>query len=88
MPKYQNNIFVAKTDSGKRHYTSAIPSDIPVEENVPYIHKARLGDRWDTLAYKFLGAANLWYAIAAANNQVNGSIFVKPGTLVTIPEIN
>ena len=87
MPRYKNNIFVAKMDSGKRYYTSAIPSDQPEPTEPQFTHKARVGDKWDTLAYKYLGSASLWYVIAAANNQLNGSIFIKPGTIVVIPEV-
>lgn len=86
MSRYQNNITVAKNGSGKTYYTSAIPLD-PVEEEFQYQYEARLGDRWDTLAYKYLGNAALWYVIANANNSLNGSIFIKPGTLITIPQI-
>ena len=85
MPRYQNNITVKKTEVGKRHYTSAIPSD-PIEEQLEYNYKARMGDRWDTIAYKYLGSAALWYVIANANNGLNGSIFIKPGTTIIIPQ--
>ena len=85
MPRYQRTIIVKRTDEGKRYYSSAIPVD-PIEDQVEYIHEARMGDRWDTLAYKYLGSATLWYVIANANNGLNGSIFIKPGTLITIPQ--
>lgn len=86
MTRYQNKIFIDKTEEGKSYYTSAIPRD-NVEEQFQYQHKARLGDRWDTLAYKYLKNAALWHVIANANNSLNGSIFIKPGTLVIIPQI-
>jgi len=85
MPRYQNNIIVKKTDEGARYYTSAIPTD-PLEEQIEYNYKARMGDRWDTIAYKYLGSATLWYVVANANNGLNGSIFIKPGTIITIPQ--
>lgn len=84
MARYQNQILIAQTDGGKRYYTSAIPQD-QVFEQLEFTHKAKMGDRWDVLAYKYLGSASLWYVIARANNGLNGSIFVKPGTIVTIP---
>lgn len=86
MTRYQNKIGITKTDTGKSYYTSALPKD-PVDEQFEYEYKARIGDRWDTLAFKYLGNAALWYVIANANNSLNGSIFIKPGTLVTIPQI-
>lgn len=84
--RYQNKIFINKTDQGKSYYTTTIPVD-SVEEEIQYQHKARMGDRWDTLAYKYLKNASLWYVIANANNSLNGSIFIKPGTIVIIPQI-
>ena len=86
MSRYQNQIAIQKTETGKSYYSSTIPSD-PVEEQFQYQFEARMGDRWDTLAYKYLGSAALWYVIANANNSLNGSIFIRPGTIVTIPQI-
>jgi hypothetical protein len=85
MSRYLNDVFVNKTEEGKRYYTSAIPAD-PLVEELEYIHDARLGDRWDTIAYKYLGSARLWYVIANANGGLNGSIFIKPGTRIIIPQ--
>lgn len=85
MPRYLNDILINKTEQGKRYYSSAIPDD-PLIDALEYIHEARMGDRWDTIAYKYLGSANLWYVIANANGGLNGSIFIKPGTLITIPQ--
>ena len=86
MTRYQNTITVKRTDEGKRYYSSAIPVD-PIEEDINYTYTSRMGDRWDTIAYKYLGNAALWYVIANANNGLNGSIFIKPGTVITIPQI-
>jgi nucleoid-associated protein YgaU len=72
-------------ENGKRYYSSAIPMD-PTPEDFQYEHVARMGDRWDTIAYKYLGSASLWYVIANANNGLNGSIFIKPGTKIIIPQ--
>lgn len=86
MAKYQNNIFITTTEAGKRYYTSAVPSDVP-NPAIRYEYQTIVGDRWDTLAYKYLGAAKYWYVLAKANGGVNGSIFIKPGTIITIPEV-
>jgi nucleoid-associated protein YgaU len=85
MARYLNDVTIKKTEEGERYYTSAIPIDA-TEETIQYTYKARMGDRWDTLAYKYLGSATLWYVIANANNALNGSIFIKPGTIITIPQ--
>jgi nucleoid-associated protein YgaU len=85
MSRYQNIISITRTDEGKRFYTSTLPAD-PLEETVQYEHVARQGDRWDTIAYKYLGSATLWYVIANANGGLNGSIFIKSGTKIIIPQ--
>lgn len=85
MSRYQNTITIKKLDAGKRYYSSALPTD-PVPDQIEYQYKARMGDRWDTLAHKYLGSAALWYVIANANDSLNGSIFIKPGTIVVIPQ--
>lgn len=85
MAKYLNKIYIARLESGKPYYSTAIPSD-PITETIQYTYKARMGDRWDTIAHKYLGSATLWYVVANANNGLNGSIFIKPGTIITIPE--
>jgi nucleoid-associated protein YgaU len=87
MAKYINNITIVRTDEGKRYYTSAIPSGDVSKPSIEYKHKARMGDRWDTIAYKYLGDAKYWYVIARANGGANGSIFIKPGTTIVIPEV-
>lgn len=85
MARYQNSVTITKTESGKRYYSSTIPAD-PVRNTIEYTYKARIGDRWDTIAYKYLGNAALWYKVANANGGLNGSIFIKPGTIIVIPE--
>lgn len=85
MARYINNLSIQTTDEGQRYYGSAIPVN-PVTELIEYTYQSRVGDRWDTLAYKYLGNAALWYVIANANNSLNGSIFIKPGTTVIIPQ--
>lgn len=85
MARYQNRIQFRRTRTGKRYYSSAIPVN-HVSSPIEYTHKARMGDRWDTIAYKYLGNAALWYKVANANGGLNGSIFIKPGTIIVIPE--
>lgn len=86
MARYQNKLTIDKLDTGKRYYNTVIPNNVETD-TVAYQYKARMGDRWDTIAHKYLGAASLWYVVANANNGLNGSIFIKPGTIITIPEI-
>lgn len=86
MAKYINNVSYEKTDTGKRYFTTALP-EVYTPTSVEYVHTARLGDRWDTLAYKYLGSPVYWYVIARANGGSNGSIFIEPGKQIIIPEV-
>ena len=86
MAKYTTPITISKTDSGKRYFETVIPQEVSLTGN-EFIHEARIGDRWDSLAYRYYRNASLWYVIAKANTAANGSIFIKPGTLVTIPQV-
>jgi nucleoid-associated protein YgaU len=86
MTRYIDSLRVVNTQAGKRYYTTVIPVD-PKQERIQYEYKARIGDRWDTIAFKYLGNAALWYVVANANNALNGSIFIKPGTIIKIPEV-
>lgn len=86
MAKFENIVSVVRTESGKRYFTSAIPREPTIAENANE-YTARIGDRWDSVASRFLGSPTFWYALAIANNSVNGSIFIKPGTTIKIPEV-
>lgn len=86
MAKYINSLFINQNKDGKRYYSSAIPTthDASISR---YRVTADFGDRWDLLAYRYYGDAKYWYVIAAANGGINGSIFIKPGTEIIIPEV-
>lgn len=86
MARYTTFLTVKKTDSGKRYFDTVLPEPAKLRGN-EVLYEAEMGDRWDSLAYKYYRNASLWYVIAKANNGLNGSIFIKPGTLVTIPEV-
>lgn len=84
--RYTKELTIRKTDSGTRYYGSVIPKD-PIPEKVEYVYEVRMGDRWDTIAHKYLGSAGLWHVVANANGGLNGSIFIKPGTTIVIPNL-
>lgn len=86
MAKYLIEPTVTKTETGKRYYTTALPAYQEIS-SINYTITSVIGDRWDTLAYKYLGSAKFWYVLANANRGANGSIFIKPGTVITIPEV-
>lgn len=85
MARYNTDLTIRTNEDNIRHYSTVIPAD-PLPQDIEYQYTARIGDRWDTIAYKYLGSAKLWYVIANANGGLNGSIFIKPGTVITIPE--
>ena len=86
MARYIEQPTINKTENGKRYYETVIPQEPQLAE-FPLEYVATMGDRWDNLAYKFYGNAALWYVIASANGGYNGSIFVKPGTKIVVPEV-
>lgn len=86
MARYIDPPLIDRTITGKRFYTSVIPETIP-STIFPREHVAVLGDRWDTLAFKFYNNAALWYVLANANKGLNGSILIPPGTRIIIPEV-
>lgn len=85
MAKYLNKVQVIRNEEGTRYYSSTIPVDT-IYDDIPFQYLSRMGDRWDKIASKYLGSPALWHAVAAANNSVNGSIFIPIGTLITIPQ--
>lgn len=85
MNKYSFEPFIIKTEAGVRYYTTGIIEN-NVQPDIPTTIEARMGDRWDTLAYRYLGNAKFWHKLAILNGGVNGSIFIKPGTIITIPQ--
>lgn len=84
MARYQDELMIRRTSSGKRYYGTVKPADI-ITQLFDTQYVAKLGDRWDTLAYKFYGSAALWYVLANANGYLDGSIYVEPGTILIIP---
>jgi len=86
MARYQNNLLIKRTETGKRFYSTVIPTD-PKFSEFPREYITKAGDRWDQLSYKFYGTPIYWSNLASANGSANGSIFAKPGTIIKIPEV-
>lgn len=84
MAKYIKNPLIEKTEQGKRYYTSVVPQSY-VENEMDGMYTTQLGDRWDLLAHTYYGDSRYWYVLARANNNVDGSIFINPGTKIIIP---
>jgi hypothetical protein len=73
------------TPQGKPYFKGKQYPNIPLSESDVYVITT-VGDRLDSLAYSYYRDVNLWWAIAAANNNVTkGSMFPIPGTQLRIP---
>jgi hypothetical protein len=86
MAKYINPILVKRTTTGKRYFSTGIPVT-PITDFLSEQYIAQEGDRWDQLAYKYLGSPSQWYKLAILNDGVNGSIFIKAGTVIKFPRV-
>ncbi len=75
---------VGINSDGKQVYTKAMLTTIKISVSDPQIICNEM-TRLDLLAYQYLGNQSLWWMIASANGIGNGSLHVKPGTVLTIP---
>jgi hypothetical protein len=73
------------TSQNKPYYKGKKYPEIPLSETDIYVIST-VEDRLDLLAYKYYNDIELWWIIAAANNNVTkGSLFPVPGTQLRIP---
>lgn len=71
-------------EKGKKVLSSYRLPEIPEKENDVYIITS-IGDRLDSLAFKFYGNARYWWVLAVANNLAKGTLVIEPGTQLRIP---
>ena len=84
MTRY-NNSSILRTSDGKPYYRGKQYPNIPLSASDLYV-VTTVGDRLDYLAYTYYRDSELWWIIAAANNNVTrGSLFPVPGTQLRIP---
>jgi hypothetical protein len=82
--RYDKNV-IYKTSDGKRYYKGKIYPNIPYSETDEYVITT-IGDRLDSIAYRYYGDSELWWIISVTNNNItNGSMFPIPGTQLRIP---
>jgi phage tail protein X len=82
--RYNNNNFL-KTSQGKPYLAGKQYPNIPLSASDVYVITT-IGDRLDYLAYRYYRDSELWWIIAAANNNATkGSMFPVPGTQLRIP---
>ena len=58
---------------------------IPLRDDDIYIF-SRESDKLEHISYRFYGTPEYWWVIAKANNISNGTIFLKPGRQLRIPQ--
>jgi hypothetical protein len=84
MAERYNNIL--KTQQNVSYYKGKFYPNIPLSETDIYV-VTTIGDRLDYLAYTYYRDSELYWIIAAANNNVTkGSLFPIPGTQLRIPQ--
>lgn len=82
MNRYEN-IKINKLDNLNRYYVDVFYPEIKKLDIDTYIITNR-ETRLDTLAYKYYSDPELYWIITICNN-LEGSIFVEPGTQLCIP---
>ena len=55
-------------------------------KNSDRVYFTKQGERWDNIAYKFYEDTSLWWILARANKIGLGSLNVKAGKQIRIPE--
>jgi hypothetical protein len=84
MARYDDRT-ILKTPQGKPYIKGKFYPNIPLSENDIYVITT-IGDRLDYLAYTYYRDSELWWIIAAANNNVTkGLLFPVPGIQLRIP---
>lgn len=84
MERY-TDIEVLKDETGRRfRKTTLLPIIEPSIDDI-YI-MGQVGDRLDTLAFKYYQDSSLWWIIARANNIGKGDLTVPIGKQIRIPQ--
>jgi len=81
-----DNLNIYKTDENKRYFVAPIYPEINQLDNDDYII-SHTETRMDLLAFNYYNDVNLYWIIAICNN-IQGTIFVEPGTQLCIPNRN
>jgi hypothetical protein len=85
MARYDNKT-ILKTSQNVPYFRGKFYPNIPLSENDIYV-VTTVGDRLDYLAYTYYRDSELWWIIAAANNNINkGLLFPTPGIQLRIPQ--
>ena len=81
-----DNLNILTTDNNKRYYAAPIYPEINQLDTDDYII-SNVETRLDLLAFNYYNDSTLYWIIAICNN-IQGTIFVEPGTQLCIPNRN
>lgn len=76
---------VIRDSVNRRRFESTIYSPVPVSSTDTYIRISGT-ERLDKLAYQFYGDQTFWPVIAISNNIGKGTLIVKSGTVLRMPD--
>tara|TARA_R100000742_G_C4268012_1_gene86301 strand:+ start:854 stop:1147 length:294 start_codon:yes stop_codon:yes gene_type:complete len=80
-----NNSKLLRDENGTRYLNRIEYPVIPIQDTDIFI-RGKFGQRLDNLANTYYGKSDLWWIIARANNQNNGSMYLTPGKEYRIPQ--
>jgi len=83
--RYQYTTQTIDKDNKHRKYQTTIYPKIEPDDSDIFV-VSNIGDRLDLLANIYYGDVTLWWIIAQANNIGKGSLNIKPGTNLRIPQ--
>lgn len=81
-----DNLGIFRTDENKRYFIAPIYPEINQLDTDDYII-SNIETRLDLLAFNYYNDSNLYWIIAICNN-IQGTLFVEPGTQLCIPNRN
>jgi hypothetical protein len=85
MARYDNRT-ILKTSQDASYFRGKFYPNIPLSESDIYVITT-IGDRLDYLAYTYYRDSELYWIIAAANNNITkGLLFPIPGIQLRIPQ--
>lgn len=82
--KYDNSKLL-RDENGTRYLNRIEYPVIPIQDSDITI-RGVIGQRFDNLANKYYGNPKLWWIIARANNQNNGSMYTEISKEYRIPQ--
>jgi len=85
MNRYQYTTLSNDVDRKHRKLSSNIYPKITNDDSDIFVITT-FGDRLDLLADKYYGDVTLWWVLAQANHIGKGSLNIKPGTNLRIPQ--